>query len=93
MSDKGATGQELRLPQDGTGGSGHLGECEEKEERVDAKRNQAQITRDDRWWEEDGCVSPMAGFVLRNDRTRICGFVGSESSGNRSHVISLVRRT
>ncbi len=67
--------------------AGILGECEEKEEGVDAKRDQAQITRDDRWWEGDDCVSPMAVFVLRNDRTRICGFGGSESSGNEGHVI------
>lgn len=56
MSDNGAPGQELRLPQDGTGGSGHLGKCEEEEEeeRVDVKRDQAQITRDDCWWEGTG---------------------------------------
>jgi hypothetical protein len=53
------------------------------------KRDQAQMTRNDRWWEgTGGGISPMADFVLRNDRTRICGFGGSGSSGNDGHVIA-----
>jgi hypothetical protein len=87
VSDNGAASQELRLPQDGTGGSGHLEKCEEEEEeRVGMKRDQAQITRDNRWWEGTGGISPMADFVLRNDGTRICGFGDSGSSGNDGHV-------
>lgn len=51
------------------------------------KRDQAQMTRNDRWCEgTEGGISPMADFVLRNDRTRICGFGGSGSSGNHGHV-------
>jgi hypothetical protein len=30
VSDHGPTGQELRLPQDGASGSGHLGDCERR---------------------------------------------------------------
>lgn len=64
VSDNGAPGQELRLPQDGTGGSGHLGECEEEEEGVDVKRDQAQITRDNRWWKGTGGYKSNGGFRL-----------------------------
>jgi hypothetical protein len=68
VSDNGAASQELRLPQDGTGGSGHLGKCEEEEERVDKKRGQAQITRNNRWWEGTGGYKSNGGFRLAQRR-------------------------